>query len=370
MILRNHYNIRIPLLLLALAFLAQSADIVRERNEATYNCNASNVAGSGNIMLFGQFDGFVGHNQAGIIPIAGGQLGIGGIMQFSARASFPGFNSIGLAQAHLQITTPGNDRLRPFGVGLIGDLYLSTAFDTIAKTADATKPDYNPYLRASIVGDIDWLSFINWLPLKTYIEMSLADDPELLYRYDQLSGKVGVEWKMFQHSIFCDVGTGFYMENNNQINSNPGHVADNGFKQYYGWVAPGGRYRLFKRFSIVGGTRFLIFQHLKSVNPLEPTYFSVSVKAEAPLYYRETNTEAIRTLVFMEREKAMKQQIAVTTKTGAVPKDYAGEFGVSLGGLGDSTQILRDQEDKEAIKRREMVQKKMDEIEKMLKETE
>jgi hypothetical protein len=356
-------------LVLLSALTAFGADAVRERNEATFFCDASNVAGSGNIMLFSLFDGFVGHHQGGLVPVAGGQLGIGGIMQFKAQVSFPSFSSIGLAQAHLQLTIPGNDRLRPFGAAIIGDLYLSTALDTISATADPTKPDYNPFLRASLVGDIDWLALLSWLPLKTYFEVSLADDPELLYRYNQLAGRAGFEWKMYQHSIFCDAGAGLYMENANKLN---GNSADKKFEQYYAWVAPGGRYRLFKRFSIVGGTRFLVYQHLKSdnENPLEPVYFSASVKAEIPLYYRETNTEAIRTLVFMEREKEKKKQTVAVAKSTGAGRDYLGDFGMSLGELGDTAQVQRDAADAEAKKRREMVQKKMDEIEQMIKETE
>jgi hypothetical protein len=348
---------------------ATAVDVIRERSEATFYCDASNVAGSGNIMLFANVGGWANAVGGSIDPVIGGQLGIGGIMQFRAQGSFPAFSKVGLAQAHLQITAPGNDRLRPFGAALVGDLFLSTAMDTFSRTSTADKPEYSPYLRGSFLADIDWLAVYPWLPLKTYFNVGLADEPELLDRYFQMCGKIGLEWKLPQNSIFCDAGAGLYRENPRKF-----YAGDNRFEQYYVWLAPGGRYRFFNRFSVVGATRVLVFQHLKQTNPLHPDIFSAELHIEAPLFYRETNTETIRTLVFMEREKEKQKSVADAAKKSGKTgpeKGYMTDIDNAFKEFGDSTAASREnQADATAKKQREDIQKKLDDIEQMLKATE
>jgi glutamine synthetase type III len=85
---------------------------------------------------------------------------------------------------------------------------------------------------------------------------------------------------------------------------------------------------------------------------------------EIPILYKETNTEAIRTLIFMKTVKG-KQPDSLDKKISA-GKTLLKDVNASLLGLQDSTEKSDALEEKEEIKkRREDTQKKMDEIEKL-----
>lgn len=339
--------------------------VKRGRNEATLSMPASNVMGSGNITAYGGFEGGYNREALSLIPAVGARIGIGGIMQFDAQSAFSGFREIGPMAAHLQMTIPGNDRLRLFGAALIGDLYLSTAQDTISLTADETKPEYSPFLRATFVADIDWLALYKSFPLKTYLSVGLVDDAQMLYRYNQIAAKLGLEWKMAQHSFFLDGGAGLYRERPNKLNRS----GDTGFEQYYAWIQPGARYRIFDRFSLLGGTRITVYRELRDDSGLNPDLVRLTLGIEAPLYFRETNTEAIRTLVFSEQaEEEEEKQLAQREK--AQDREMSSEFQRTMEALGEDMDVLGYQgEDNEARReRREEIQEKMERIEEMLEE--
>jgi len=339
--------------------------VKRERNEATLGTAAANVAGNGNIGVFASFGGTYGGAGLHLAPAVGAQIGIGGLMQFSAQSAFSDFREVGPIEAHLQATLPGNDGLRLFGLGLSGDLYLSTANDTVSLGVDSSKSEYKPNICASLMADLDWISKFKNVPLKTYLLVSLADNPQVLFRYYQLAVAAGFEWKMYRHSIFADVGAGFYNEKKNKLNIS----GDGGFKQYYAWVMPGGRYRLFNRVSIMGGVKIAVFEKVntKINDPLTPVPFALHVRSDIPLLFKETNTEAIRTLVFMEQEK---QKNGAMARRGAIGGDEGSSFDFSLDTLGEDQSMLDFGEDEGQMKlRREEIQKRMDDIEKLLGET-
>ena len=350
--------------MLLFAVLGLSAgEVKRGRNEGTLNTNASNVLGNGNINLYTLLNGNY-DSDFGITPIIGGQIGVGGIMQFQAQASFNEFREIGPAEAHLQITMPGNDRLRFFGIGIKGDLYLSTSLDSISLSADSSKPENSAFIKAECIMDFDFFSKFKNVPLKLYVSAGLTDDPGYLYRYKQVSVKYGLEWKMYSHSIFLDGGVGFYKENANKINT----VGDDNYEQRYVWLEPGGRYRIRNRFSLLAGIRFNVYHDLKKNDGLLPNLLRVTVKFEAPVYFKETNAEAIRTLVYMDKKKETGGK---KTSKGIGTNDLSESKNFIMEGIGRETgELSFESEEKELSKRREEIQSKMDEIERLLEETE
>lgn len=345
-----------------LMFIVASGQTVnRGRDEGTLSIPASNAMGNGNIDLFIASDERYSLSGFMFDPILGARIGISDMMQLTGQFIPVSKSFIGPVEAHLQITMPGNDNLRFFGMALSADLFLSSAPDTLSSTAQADKPEYNPYLFPSFLADLDWLALSKILPFKMYLSLGMVDNVDLLPTYDQISLKAALEWKMFQHSAFASAGAGFYKEKSSRLG--PG---DASYKQSYFWIEPGGRYRLFGRFSVVGAVKLALFENTKEDNPLQPELFKISIKIEAPLLFRETNTEAIRTLIFMERKKEKKSDSF--EKRVATGKNLISDMSAALMGPQDSLDAL-DSDSKEAMKkRREETQKKMDEVEALFKQ--
>lgn len=336
--------------------------VKRSRNEGTINIPASNVMGNGNLTAYADLGGIITSEELEANACIGAGIGIAEILQFNVQTSFINFSRFGPTEGHLQATIPGNDRLRFFGFAFSGDLYLSTSLDTLDPDADVTKPEYNPYPLLSMIADFDFMSRPKQLPFKTYISASLADNPRLLFEYKQIAIKLGSEWKMYQHSIFIDAGFGLYKEKRNK------QLIKAKYDQKYVWISPGGRYRFGKRFSLLGNVRWTLYRDIKKNSSLNPERISLSVKFEAPILFKETNTEAIRTLVFMEKsrkEEAPKQ----LSKSIESENDLLNKFEKILHDLEEEEETFDYKKEKdELIKRREEVEEKMEEIEKLLLE--
>lgn len=354
----------ITCLLLLNTVFAQT--VKRSRNEGTMYIPSSNVMGNGNIIAFADINGILTntetYSEVGTSFQIGAGIGIAELLQFTAMTSFVNFQKLGPTEAHLQVTLPGNDRLRFFGFAIIGDLYLSTSLDTLNEDADKTKPEYNPYPLLSTIVDFDWMSRPKQLPIKTYISVSLADKPSLLFEYNQIAIKSGVEWKMYKHSLFLEAGVNMFKE------KNPPNTHDARFDQNYGWISPGGRYRIRNRFSIMGNLKIRLFANTSVNSSLKPESIILNIKFEAPIVFRESDAEAIRTLVFVEKNKK-----------GNLSKQYSDdqELDNSLMGKFQKTLQSLDEEDEtfdytkeedDLVKRRKEVEKKMEDIEKLLEE--
>lgn len=348
------------MLLLVFLSLPSTGQVRRGRNEGTFNIPASNVMGNGNIILgtslSGEHSGSSNHIDPGLY------LGVGftEIMQILGRTSLTNFRRLAGTEGHVQVTFPGNDHLRFFGIAVCGDLFLSTEKDTISGSATADRPEYHAYLRPSLIVDIDWIARLRKLPLKTYLNISMADNPDLLYLYSQVGVRLGTELKLSRHSFSIDIGAGWYREKPRIEYGFPG---DASYCQQRLWVEPAVRYRLFDRISLLGAVRVLIFQRVKLQHPLEATYLRISTALEFPLMYRETNAEAIRTMLFVEQHQPEKtDEIEASIRHGS-PLESG--LQLDLPGLdGDSTALESEQE---VLRRREEIQKKMDEIEQLLK---
>jgi hypothetical protein len=335
--------------------LAQS--IRRGRNEGTYNITASNVIGSGNITLEANVKSHYGSDGFGVDPDGSLTVGIADILQFRGLLSLTNFKTIGSAQANGQITLPGNNSLRFFGAALQGSLFLSTETDTVSSSAASGKPEYHSYIRPSFVFDIDWMSRFKNLPLKSYLWLGAYDNSDLLFKYSQLASRIGIEWRSITNSVFADIGLGLYKERKNGT-----FQGDSKFAQQTLWIEPGARYRIFNRISIIGSLRVLIFQRTKLVNGLPPNYVRLSFGIAIPVTYKETNTEAIRTLIFTEKQKVQQQDII--SKSIDQQKKMRTDFEINFEDLDNKSAENIDEQ--EAIKRREEIKKKMDELEHIL----
>jgi hypothetical protein len=350
------------------SFVSGETTLKRGRNEGTMNIAASNVIGNGNISIVtGGFGNYLqrgrGFDSVGfrIDPTVGIQVGISNILEFRAQTAFTNFSGLGTSEAHIQFTSPGNDHLRFLGWALCGDLYLSTAIDTTSSSATSGKPEYNSYLTPSFTVDMDWLALFKLFPLKNYLHFSMVEEPFLLHRYEQISCIAGFEWKMVQNSYFIDIGTGLYKEK-----SNGSFKGDAGYDQRIAWFEPGVRYRLFGAVCLLGSLRVTGYQRLKERRPLPVTLLHGGFQITIPLLFKETNTEAIRTLVFVERAKVEKKNTITTSFEqgkrieSGIDKDFR------------SLQLKSDtpgsDQEKEELKKRQDIQQKMDEIEKMLEE--
>jgi hypothetical protein len=291
----------------------------------------------------------------------GGCIGIAEILQLSGQITFINVSRLGPIEAHLQITTPKNNRLRFFGFALVGDLYLSTSVDTSGINAEAGKPQYNPYPLVSIIADLDWIVRSKKWPVKTYLLTSLCDNAAMLYNYTQIALKTGIELKLFANSFFIDAGIGLYKQKQKKISDTE--------KQWesYGWVAPGGRYRFWKRFTVLASLRCILFENQAQQTLFNPDRFSLSFCLIAPLIFKETNTEAIRTLVFMEKEKNKRKQVVQNNDTNAVNRTIP-ENTMSSESESDAETFDYKKEKDALTKQREEIEKKMEEIEQLLKE--
>lgn len=342
--------------------------VKRGRNEGTLFIPASNVMGNGNITAYADLGGNLSTNALEGNADCGATIGIAGLLQFNIQTSFINFSRIGPTEAHLQLTLPGNNRLRFAGFALIGDLFLSTSLDTIDETADATKPEYNPYPLFSLIADLDWLARPKKLPIKSYVSFSLADNPRFLYEYKQIAAKSGIELKMYQHSIFFDIGVGMFKEKHSKLLEKPK------YDQKYVWISPGGRYRLRNRFSLLANFRCTVYRDIdedkrnNSLNQLN--WLSLQVKFEAPILFRETDSEAIRTMVFIEKRKAEKEALRYSEGTD-FKKTINNKLEQTLSDLKEEDETFDYKKEKEdLLKRREQIETIMEEIEELLKEEE
>ncbi len=356
---KEYCSMMMVFLVLILPCYAQ--DIRRGRNEGTVNIPASNVAGNGNITLSATLRGGIGKHSPMLKSKIAGKIGIADILQGYISTSIVNFRKIGLTEVHGQITLPNNDGLRLFGIALCGDLFLSTAMDTISGEAISGRPDFHSYFRPLLICDQDWIAINKKRSFKTYQLLGMSDDADLLFQYDQLSLKLGAEWKTYQHSFFVDASVGLYKEKKTSVFS-----GDKSFKQQKVWLEPGLRLRLRNRFSLMASMRFLLLQRVKTERPLQHQYVSMQLSFEAPVYFKETNTEAIRTLLFIDNVKDKeKDRIARSIEQGESIKT---DFETGFKDLAPEKSDIDQQ--KEALRKKEEIQSKMEEIERLLEDLE
>lgn len=358
----GYYFVFISILLLC-DVSVHAETVKRVRNESTVHCRASNVMGSGNLSAFTGMSSSITRIALQANPFIGARIGIAEIMQIQGQASLLDFNRLGPALVHLQLTTPKNDRLRFFGLAISADLHLSTSQDTFSVNTESSKPEYSPFLTGSLLSDIDWVALWSHVPLKTYLNVGLVNDPQALHQYQQLQILKGFEWKMLEHSLFLEAGGAFYKEKPSRTNA----TGDQSFEQWHTWIQPGARYRLHKKISVVCGLGVTLAAKTHEGKNITPSILNFSFRVEAPIAFKETDTEAIRTLVFMEQKKNGSKYSSANHLNDSVITQYDEVVrGLDL----QQESFDYNTENQELRKKREQIQQKMEEIEQMLKETE
>ncbi|MFH0921235.1 MAG: transporter [Fibrobacterota bacterium] len=279
--------------------------IKRSRAESIPELTASNTVGYGDVwsqsalsvIVRKQSGAKVEPYQAVGFGLAQNMSLFGGVVPFDGGLK----QLIGKADAHFKITWPNNDNLRLFGFALQGDMVLSTEMDTTGSGTDTSRPAFLPQIGVTILADADLIKLWPEVPLKVYLNWSLIDDDRQLTQYHQQSIRFGAEWKGERHSVYLAVKTGLYKRVTGDA------VVDNaaGYDETVVSLMPGVRYRVLSRFSITASAFFTPVARLLPGSRLD--YAGVAFKAglEFPLFYRETNAEAIRGMIFLERKKAI-----------------------------------------------------------------
>src|SRR3989339_345731 len=281
--------------LYALLFLCLQAEaqIKRSRAESMPDIQASNTIGLGDIWL-ASYASMAALSRSGVRMEPYLALGFGLASNLSIFAGAVPFDGgvkqiIGKGDAHLKLTWPGNDNLRLFGAAVQVDLVLSTEQDTVSEGQNSKRPSYAPKAGFTLVLDADLIKRMPKLPLKAYFNFSTIDNDRLLVQFQQLSFRSGLEYKGPRNSFFLGLRFGFYQPVIRQAGEPAPAYDDNVLL-----LMPGYRYRLGNRFSAVGSVALALSGTERPGSDFYYERFNLRMGLEFALFYRETNTEAIR----------------------------------------------------------------------------
>jgi hypothetical protein len=286
-----------------------TGQVKRSRAEAIPGIVTSNTIGFGNIWTRSYVQ-FISRSNDDMVLEPYGAIGLGLSQYMSISAGAVPFEGglkqvVGKSDAHLKATLPFNDKLRFIGLGVQGDLVLSTEQDTSSKGQDTSRPAFLPKLGMTVALDLDFIKQIKIFPFKFYLNWSLFDNDRLLAEYHQHSIRGGVEYKGPRHSIFVGVRYGLYKRISRVKEENENAKYDQNVLA----VTPGIRYRIWNRFSIVGSGLINVYSRLRRNTEVFYEKFAVRLGLEFPIFFRETNTEAIRAIIFLERRKMAGKEL-------------------------------------------------------------
>jgi len=296
---------RLILILLGLLLFSAPlfAQVKREREESITDLVASNTMGFGNIWIRSQLL-FESRYRSGSKFEPYQAIGLGMSQNISAWAGAVPFDGslkkvLGKIDGHLKVTLPWNDNLRFLGVGVQGDMVLSNEQDTLGQGKDTSRPAFTPRLGVTVAVDADFIKLINSLPLKLYLNWSTTDNDRLLALYKQQSFRIGAEWKMERHSAFIGVRFGLYK----RMTGIDSLDVRSAYDEKVVTLLPGVRYRPFDRASFLISAVIAAGGSIKKNTALDYGQYGLRLGFEMPIFYRETNTEAIRSMIFLERKK-------------------------------------------------------------------
>jgi hypothetical protein len=302
------------LLLFGLGLGTIHAQLKRSRGEGLVEMQASNTEGFSNIWI-GVDAGLEQRDQTSLLfdPKFAGVIGLAPFMQLSGSMGVPkGIRDLGTTFLSVRITLPGNDNLRLFGVGVSGDLLLSSIPDTI-RSKKAPQRMRKPGI--TLLADIDLIKKMPWLPLKFYFNASTMEDEQIMLAFDPLSFRAGAEYKGDRHSYFVSGSFGLYKESSGGA---AGTGASNTYDNATFTLFPGVRYRIGNRMSLVARAKMMLFTKGSS-QYLPQKIMGLSFLWEMPIHFKDSNAEAIRALVFVEQKKKIYNQAenpSVKTKSG------------------------------------------------------
>jgi hypothetical protein len=153
--------------------------------------------------------------------------------------------------------------------------------------------------------DIDLIKKLPWLPLKLYLNVSNLDDERIMLYYDAINIKGGLEFKGMRNSYFASAILGFYKERVQESSTTGNEVYNNALIA----LIPGMRWRFRDNMSLVGRAKVMLPVAGEGVH-LPKKMIGFSIQWEMPLFFKDTDAEAIRALIYMDRKKTKIKQAA------------------------------------------------------------
>lgn len=309
-----------------------------------------------------------------MVPVLGGTIGLAKFLHLELASVPWDGEKLGASTARLKLTTPGNDNLRTFGLGVSLNATLSTEEDIYSR--GETTPGFDPLLYITVMADLDLVKSLERHPVKAYLNYSNLDDYTLARAYDQHQFALGVERKDARKSWHVRVAATLYKPLPTRFNPDP---ADAWLPAVFE-LGLGYRTALSDRVTLAGEL---------SLDPIHPIRFydkevnkppRLQVEVSAPLFYTETQAEAIRSLIFNERERQRLRRVAARSpgaKTAA--RDTAGSSAASRLKLDelslegrkaaeskDLFQGVFDDEDQDVSEKRKQIRSQLKQIEELL----
>ncbi|MDB5106264.1 MAG: hypothetical protein JWP91_3953 [Fibrobacteres bacterium] len=299
-------------------------DVLSKSVDSVYRDDFRQLYGSGNKL----------QRDLLLVPNVGAAIGLANFLHLEVESVPWDGEKLGATTARLKFTTPGNDNLRVFGLGISLNATLSTEEDIYSK--GETTPGFDPLLYFSVMADLDWIKIQPSLPVKVYLNYSGLDDYRLAHAYTQHQIRFAAEYKGYRKGYYLRGSAMLYKPLATKFNPEPGK----GFLPTLFELGAGYRTIFGERFTFTADVS------LDPVNPL--SFYSkevskppkIQVGIEAPLVYNETRAEAIRALIFNEEQR---KRIRALAARNPAPKSTQKDSSAGPAGLKLDEISLEDQ---------------------------
>ena len=164
-------------------------DVLSKQVDTAYRNDFRQRYGSGNRL----------HRELVMVPDVGGVIGLANFLHLEVSGIPWDGEKLGATTARLQLTLPGNDNLRVFGLGLALNATLSTEEDVYSR--GETTPGFDPLLSFTVMADLDWIKVSPSLPLKLYVNYASLDDYRLPRRMLTLEITEGIVIQNLEDTI-------------------------------------------------------------------------------------------------------------------------------------------------------------------------
>jgi hypothetical protein len=321
---------------------------------------------------------------------------------------------IGQGDAHLKLTVPNNNQLRFLGLGGQLDVVLSAEQDVTTAGQNINRPRYPVQIGGTAIADFDFIALRPDLPFKAYLNLTNLPDYRQASAFSQLGAKLGFEYRLYTISLFAGLEHHLFslrsgldtlaIRDAGQNTLTTAFLEQGGFSQNATFASLGLRYRYAPRWWKEGGNIVMryIKETFKGTSGLAQVRFrmretslglekltetgweelmhtprwQMKLRLDVPVFFRETNAEAVRAMIYLEKEKTKRVERAKSREQQA-----ASLPGESLGGLAGAKPLdegkfkevnirqYLDQED-EMKKKEEEIQDRRKKISRELKKIE
>ncbi len=247
-----------------------------------------------------------------LAPQINGTIGLTGFMHIEGTSIPWDGDKIGITTGSIKLTLPNNDNLRIFGAGLMLNVTLSTEENSYTVLEET--PAFDPLISYTLIGDIDLIKYNPTMPFKLYFNYSNADNFRFYYLYSQHNFKLAFEYKGENKSIYSRFGMALYKEKENSKNPNPNpdfipplFEMGIGFKKYFDKAFP---------FSLYADIQFDPLNPIKFLSSELRKPIQIEMGIKIPIFYKETNAEALRSLIFTEQNRLENKNTTAINKFG------------------------------------------------------